>query len=77
MSEKSIKRKVTPTRVLCENPYDLETIFESLSIASKNDKELIYVDKLIANIRLDPLGDITAINFKILKELGLIDIKIV
>lgn len=74
MSEKSIKRKVTATRVLCENPYDLENIFESLSIASRNDKELLYVDRLIATIRLDPLGDITAINYKILKDLDLINI---
>lgn len=74
MSEKSIKRKVTATRVLCENPYDLENIFESLSIASRNDKELLYVDRLITTIRLDPLGDIAAINYKILKDLDLITI---
>jgi len=32
------------SRVFCENPYDLETYFESLSIASNYDKELIFVD---------------------------------
>lgn len=72
MQEKSIKKKVSITRVLCENPYDLENIFESLSIASKNDKELLYVDRLIATLRLDPLGEITTINYKILKDLDLI-----
>jgi hypothetical protein len=65
---------VTATRVLCENPYDLENVFESLSIASKNDKELLYIDRLIAMLRLDPYADITTINYKILKDLDLIKI---
>lgn len=72
MSEKSLKRKVTATRVLCENPYDLENVFESLNIASRSDKELLYVDRLIATLRLDPHADITTINYKILKDLELI-----
>ena len=72
MSEKSIKRKVTATRVLRENPYDLENVFESLSIASSGDKELIYIDRLIATLRLDPQAEITTINHKILTELELI-----
>lgn len=75
MPEKSIKRKVASKKVFCENPYDIENIFESLSIASRGEKELLYVDRLIANIRLDPLGDITEINYKILKELELINIQ--
>jgi len=73
MEEKSIKKKkVIPTRILCENPYDIETFFESFSIASKNEKELIYIDRLITSLRLDPFGDLTAINYKILMDLGLI-----
>lgn len=72
MTEKSINKKVPKTRVLCENPYDIENIFEALSIASKNDKELIYIDRLIATLRLDPLGEITTINYRILKDLDLI-----
>jgi hypothetical protein len=75
MTDKSIKRKAVTKRVFCENPYDIETLFESLSIASSNDKELIYMDRLISTLRLDPLGDITTINYKILKELQLIKLK--
>lgn len=71
MEEKSIK-KVAPTRVLYENPYDIETFFETFSIASKNEKELIYIDRLITALRLNPYGDLTAINFTILTDLGLI-----
>lgn len=73
MTEKSIKRKkVIPTRVLYENPYDIETFFESFSIASSSEKELIYIDRLISALRLDPTGDLTKINYKILFDLGLI-----
>jgi len=74
MSEKSIKKRAKPARLFSENPYELETIFESLSIASSNNKELIYVDRLISEIRSNPQGDITNINFKILQELKLINI---
>lgn len=73
MKEKSIKKKkVAPTRILRENPYDIETFFESFSIASKNEKELIYIDRLISALRLNPFGDLTEINYKILMDLGLI-----
>jgi hypothetical protein len=73
MEEKSIKKKkVVSTRILCENPYDIETFFESFSIASKNEKELIYIDRLITALRLNPFGDLTEINYKILMDLGLI-----
>ena len=73
MEEKSIKKKkVIPTRILCENPYDIETFFESFSIASKNEKELIYIDRLITALRSNPHGNLTEINYKILMDLSLI-----
>ncbi len=75
MTEKSIKKKkVTPTRILRENPYDIEIFFESLNIASKNEKELIYIDRLITAIRLNPFGDLTTINYNVLKDLDLIQL---
>jgi hypothetical protein len=66
---------VTPTKVLYENPYDLENIFESLNIASKHNKELLYMDRLIATLRLDPLGDITNINYNILRDLEILKLQ--
>jgi len=60
------------SRVFCENPYDLETYFESLSIASTHDKELIFVDKFIALLRLDPQAEVSDISYKILRDLNLI-----
>jgi hypothetical protein len=69
---KTKKVKVTPTRILLENPYDLETFFESLNIASNHEKELLYIDRFIAALRSNPAGDITTINYTILKDLGII-----
>ena len=69
---KTKKLKATSTKVLLENPYDLETFFESLNIASNHEKELLYMDRFIAALRSDPNGDITSINYNILKDLGII-----
>lgn len=67
------KKNSTKSKVFCENPYDLETLFESLSISSDRNKELLFIDKFIAYLRLDPQVDITEISFKILKDLDLIN----
>jgi hypothetical protein len=69
------KQKAHQTRIFYENPYDLETLFESLTIASDHEKELIFVDRLISLLRLDPEADITTLNFKILKDLNLIKLE--
>ena len=68
MSYKTQKKK----RIFLENPYDIETVFESMSIASSQDKELQYMDQLIARLRLYPESDITEMNYKILENLDLI-----
>lgn len=65
----------SPKRVFLESPYDIETVFESLSIASRHDKELVYMDRLIAHLRLDPIGDLTEINYNILRELGILKLE--
>lgn len=72
MQEKSLQRKAKVARAFNENPYDLETIYESISIASRNEKELQYFDKLITELRLHPEGDLTSMNYRILSELNLI-----
>lgn len=59
-------------KVFLENPYDLETVFESLSIASDHDKELIYMDRLLATLRLDPYIELTTLNYNILQDLGML-----
>jgi hypothetical protein len=67
-----MEKKTEKRQIFLENPYDIETVFESLSIASYNDKEFIYMDRLISYLRMDPEEDLTNINFKILNELKLL-----
>lgn len=59
-------------KVFCENVYDLETFFESLSIASDHDKELLFVDLVLSTIRLDPHCDLTDVFHKTLKKLDIL-----
>jgi hypothetical protein len=68
----SKKRKV----IFLENPYDVETVFESMQIAGEYGKELLYMDRLIATIRLDPEADLTNLNYKILHDLQLLELEI-
>ena len=59
--------------IFYENPYDVETFFEGLEIAASYGKELLYVDRFIANLRLDPLQDTSDVVFKVLnKDLDLV-----
>lgn len=58
--------------ILRENPYDIETILESLYLASKNGKEIHFMDKLIDQIKTKPKIDITELCYNILLELNLL-----
>lgn len=64
----------TPQRrsLFRENPYDIETVFEALSSSTDQDKELLFVDRLISSLRHDPNADITTVCFDILRELNVI-----
>jgi len=68
MSEKT-QKKNKERQVFCENPYDIETVFEALSVASDTNMELLFMDRLIFVLRSEPECDITDISFRILKEL--------
>jgi len=70
-ADKKKKIQANKRKVFLENPYDLETFFESLSIASDNGKELIFIDRFIATVRLDPEGEVSDILYKILSDLEL------
>ena len=67
------KKNSNKPKVFCENPYDLETLFESLSISSNKNKELLFIDKFIGYLRFDSRADVTEISYKILKDLDLIN----
>ena len=59
-------------RIFYENPYDIETFFEGLTVASNHGKELQYIDRFITHLRLDPTQEVTAITFNILRDFGII-----
>lgn len=75
MTDKKITKHRSEQKILLENPYDLETIFESLSISSYNDKELLYIDRLIAGVRLDPEVEIAELSYNILRDLNLLKLE--
>lgn len=60
-------------RIFYENPYDIETFLEGLEIACKHNKELIYMDRVFAYLRQDPIRETADIVFEILSK----DLKIV
>lgn len=68
MADKTIVKK-NHKKVFKENPYDVETVFESLSIASDNNMELLYMDRLINGLRSCEDCDITSLSYAILKDL--------
>jgi hypothetical protein len=75
MNNQKEKQKPSPSRIFYENPYDLETLFEALAVASEKDKELIFVDRLITFLRLDPQADITHLSFSILRDLEIVKLE--
>lgn len=66
----SVKRSV-----FIENPYDLEIVFESLRIASSQNKELLFMDRFLATLRLDSEGDMVNIAYKILNDMQLLKLE--
>ena len=66
------KEKKHVHRIFYENPYDIETFFEGLQLASKHNKELQYIDRFITHLRLDPSQEVTTITFNILRDFGIV-----
>lgn len=58
--------------ILLENPYDIETVLESLKLASSKGKEIHFMDKFINQLRTNLSGDTTEISYKILQDLELL-----
>jgi hypothetical protein len=72
MAQENKNKEKSARRIFYENPYDIETFFEGLQVASNHGKELQYVDRFICHLRLDPSQEVTNITFNILKEFGII-----
>jgi hypothetical protein len=61
--------------IFLENPYDVQCVLDALSIAKTKNKELIYMDRLLATLRLNPEGDIVNISYRTLIDLDLIKLE--
>lgn len=60
--------------IFVENPYDIQTITEAFEIAKTENKELLYLDRLVSTLKIGPEADIVNVTYKILLELKLIDL---
>ena len=72
---KQQKKEKPRSRILLENPYDLETVLESIAIASRDSKEILFMDRLISCVRLNPTVDTTELSYNILRELELLKLE--
>ena len=72
MSQENKNKESIKRRLFYENPYDIETFLEGLDVAANHGKELQYIDRFIAYLRLDPTREVTDISFNILKEFDII-----
>jgi hypothetical protein len=70
-----MKSKKAKLWMFYENPYDIETVLDSLTLATRNGKELVYMDRLLSMIRLDPEIDTTELSFAILRDLEIVELK--
>ena len=62
-------------QIFAENPYDVQCIMECMKIAKAQNKELIFLDKLLATLRIDSEGDIVNISYRILMDLKLLKLE--
>ncbi len=62
-------------QIFLENPYDVQCVMDCMKIAKTQNKELVFLDKLLATLRLDPEGDIINISYRILMDLKLLKLE--
>jgi hypothetical protein len=62
-------------QIFLENPYDVQCIVDCMKIAKTQNKDLVFLDKLLATLRLDPEGDIVNISYRILLDLQLLKLE--
>lgn len=55
-----------------EDPYDLETLLESIHMSSLENKELLFLDKFITNIKENPDDNTVEVSYRVLRELDIL-----
>lgn len=72
MSHHQVEKAEEQKRIFQENPDDIETVFEALSISLNSNKELLFLDKMFHNLRQNPTEDLVKIAFSVLIELKIL-----
>jgi hypothetical protein len=62
-------------QIFVENPYDVQCVLDCMKIAKAQNKELVFLDKLLATLRIDSDGDIVNISYRILMDLKLLKLE--
>jgi hypothetical protein len=62
-------------QIFMENPYDVQCVMDCMRIAKTKNQDLVFLDKLLATLRLDPEGDIVNISYRILLDLQLLKLE--
>jgi hypothetical protein len=62
-------------QIFLENPYDVQCVMECMKIAKTQNKDLVYLDKLLATIRLDSECDIVNVSYRIMMDLKLLKLE--
>jgi hypothetical protein len=65
----------TKKMLFLENPYDVETLLECIKIATEHNRELVYMDRLVGMLRLDPEADLINLNYRIMHDLSLLKLE--
>lgn len=62
-------------QIFNENPYDVQCVMDCMKIAKKQNKELVFLDKLLATLRIDSEADVVNVSYRILMDLKLLKLE--
>lgn len=62
-------------QIFVENPYDVQCVMDCMKIAKAQNKELVFLDKLLATLRIDSEADIVNLSYRILMDLKLLKLE--
>lgn len=66
--ERATKPKKAKQPIFYENPYDIETFIEGCTIASKQNREFQFIDRVLTHMRIDPLQEVSTVVFNVLTK---------
>lgn len=74
-SRKNTNVTTQDNNILKENPYDIETLIETIDMAADFGLEFSVLDDIITHLRKNPSANISEICFKTLQDLNLMKMK--